>query len=61
MQVLKTSLAMLVFLLMLQFAYPVNDTTIVVTLYYPDESSQMNNVILANLSQSLPKGVINLA
>lgn len=56
MQVLKkTSLAMLVFLLMLQFAYPVNDTTIVVTLCYPDESSQMNNVILANLSQSLPK------
>ena len=46
---------MLVFLLMLQFAYPVNDTTIVVTLCYPDESSQMNNVILANLSQSLPK------
>ncbi|HPW65647.1 MAG TPA: hypothetical protein PLS84_01050 [Salinivirgaceae bacterium] len=56
MQVLKKiSLAVLISLLMLQFSYSVNDTTIVVTLCYPDESSQMNNVILANLSQSLPK------
>ena len=51
---IKKTVIYLFFCTLTLSAFAVNDTTITVNLCYPDDKSSINNVILSNLSQSLP-------